>query len=115
MGWPSIPGILYTDSVTHYAVTHGKDAASGKTQTRGNAGGSYPCAVIAASANDIAVHSRESMTVSHVVVCDSKIGTYRDVLVWAETGATLTILSIEPAGDGRGRIWNHYCEEQAAS
>jgi hypothetical protein len=111
MGWPAIPKLLFTDSVTLYATTHGKDVAGGKTQSNLTRGGTYACAVMAASANDQAAHSRETQIISHVVTAVSQIGRYQDVLIWNETGASLTIVAIEPAGDGRGRIYNHYCEE----
>ena len=60
----------------------------------------------------MAIHSRENMIVTHVVTCNSRLGYLRDQLQWQETGAILTIVGVEPAGDATGRIWNHYCEER---
>ena len=115
MAWPLIPDLIFTDSVTHLATTHGKDAAGGKTRTSATSGSSYRCAVMAASASDTAQHSQDGYLVSHVVTCETKIGRAQDILVWAETGSRLRVLAIEPAGDGNGRIWNHYCEEMVTS
>ena len=113
MAWPIIPPLIYTDEVKARASTWGtKDAAAGRTVTYGAWGNVVACSVSAASASQIQVHSRESMIVSHVVTCNDRLGYLRDQLQWQETGAILTIVSVEPAGDGTGRIWNHYCEER---
>ena len=113
MGWPTIPPLIFTDSVKVRTVTwEGKDAAGGRMPTVGAWGSEHECSVSAAGANDVAIHSRENMVVTHVVTCLDRLGSLRDQLQWQETGAILTIQGVEPAGDGTGRIWNHYCEER---
>ena len=112
MPWPMIPPLIYTDSVQHRAVTWSQDRAGGRVPSYGSWGASVSCSVSAASATETAQHSRESMIVSHVVTCNTRLGYLRDQLLWAETGAILTIVSVEPAGDGMGRVWNHYAEER---
>jgi hypothetical protein len=113
MPWPAIPILIYTDAVKVRSVTWTtKDAAGGRVPTYGAWSGSeYACSVSAVSANEQAVHSRENMVVSHVVTSNTRLGYLRDQLQWQETGAVLTITSVEPAGDGTGRIWNHYATE----
>lgn len=112
MGWPDIPDIIYTDAVCVRTATWSQDHAKGRQPTYGPWGQPMECSVSAASASSSAQHSRESMVVSHVVTADDRYGYIRDQLQWQETGAILTIVAVEPAGDGNGRIWNHYCEER---
>lgn len=113
MPWPLIPRVIYTDTVTPVTISSWtKDAAGGRVPVFGSQGDPVSCSVSAASANDTAQHSRESMVVSHVVVSNSRLGYLRDHLLWEETGAILTIVSVLPAGDAGGRIWEHYCEER---
>ncbi len=91
----------------------GHDKAGGRSSITSDWGGAaFPCSVSAASATQQAQHSREGMIVSHVVTCNDRLGYLRDQLMWMETLAILTIVAVEPAGDGTGRIWNHYCEER---
>ena len=111
MPWPGIPPLVYTDSVKARAATWSKDAAGGRVPTYGAWGGSVACSVSAASAVQAQQHSRENMIVSHVVTSNARLGYLRDQLLWAETGAILTINAVEPAGDGTGRVWNHYAQE----
>ena len=112
MAWPHIPDLIYTDEVRVRSTSWTtKDAAAGRQPTYGAWSDYSDASVSAAGANDIAVHSRESMTVSHVVTCNNRLGYMRDQIQWAETGAILTIVGVEPAGDGTGRIWNHYVTE----
>lgn len=112
MSWPSIPPLIYTDTVKARTTTWTKDRAGGRVSTAGDWGQPIPCLVTAASAQQVQIHSREGMVVSHVVTCNDRLGYLRDQLQWQETSATLTITAVEPAGDGTGRIWNHYCEER---
>lgn len=112
MPWPKIPPLIYTDSVKARTATWSKDAAGGRVPTYGAWGGSVACSVSAVTATEVAIHGRESAMVSHVVTCNDRLGYLRDQLQWQETGAILTIVAVEPAGDGCGRIWNHYCEER---
>lgn len=113
MPWPAIPPLIFTDFVRARAVAWAmKDSAGGRLPTPSAWGSPVACSVSAAGANDVAVHSRENMVVTHVVTCKSRLGHLRDQLQWQETMAILTIVGVEPAGDGTGRIWNHYCEER---
>lgn len=112
MPWPSIPSLIYTDSVKVRTVTWSKDHAGGRQPVNGAWSGKvFPCSVSAASASQQVQHSREGMVVSHVVTSDARLGYLRDQFQWQETGAILTIVAVEPAGDGTGRIWNHYVQE----
>ncbi len=113
MAWPHIPNLIYTDAVRVRTVTWPtKDAAGGRVPTTGGWGEAVLCSVSAASAQDVELHSRENMVVSHVVTSNGRLGYLRDQLQWQETGAILTISAVEPAGDGTGRIYNHYCDER---
>ena len=114
MAWPRIPSLIYTDQVAvKPVISWGKDAAGGRVPTYATSWSvPYDCSVSAAGANDVAIHSRENMVVTHVVTCNSRLGYIRDQLQWQETGAILTVIGVEPAGDAEGRIWNHYCEER---
>lgn len=113
MGWPHIPTLIYTDFVRVRPASWAmKDAAGGRVPTYGGWSAYVAASVSAAGADDVAIHSRESMVVTHVVTCNERLGYIRDQIQWAETGAILTILSVEPAGDGDGRIWNHMTEER---
>ena len=112
MAWPGIPPLIYTDSVKARSATWGKDAAGGRVPTYGSWGSAVDCSVSAASAIQVQQHSRDGMVVSHVVTANTRLGYLRDQLQWQETDAILTIVAVEPAGDGTGRIWNHYAEER---
>ncbi len=116
MGWPNIPRLIYTDAVSVRRVAWAQDAIKGRQAAYpdGWSGESYECSVSAASADDQVRHSRENMIVTHCVTCNTRLGSIRDQLLWAETGAVLTIVGVEPAGDGTGRVWNHYTEEHPA-
>ena len=109
--WPNIPTLIYTDSVQFRTMSWGKGSSGGRKETPGVWSQSFNCSISAASADDIMTHSRESMQVSHVVTMNRRLGGIRDQFLWEETGTILGIVSIEPAGDGRGRIWNHYVQE----
>ena len=120
MPFPSIPiDLIFSDTVQARSVvwvnpggTPSKDAAGGRKAVPGPWSCSFNCAVSAAGAVDVANHSRENMIVTHVVTCSTRLGGVRDQLLWSETGAILTIVGTEPAGDNTGRIWNHYVEER---
>ena len=112
MPWPKIPTLVFTDLVKARSVAWSKDRAGGRLPTPGSWGQSIPCSVSAASAAAVQIHSRDGFVVTHVVTCLGRLGNYRDQLQWQETGAILTITAVEPAGDGMGRIWNHYTDER---
>lgn len=113
MPWPAIPTLIYTDAVSPRAVSWAtKDRAGGRVPTPGSWGPAVACSVSAASAAAVQIHSRDGFVVTHVVTCNDRLGNYRDQLRWEETGAILTITAVEPAGDGTGRIWNHYADER---
>ena len=112
MAWPTIPALIYSDSVRARTASWSQDPSKGRLASYGAWGRPAPCSVVAASSEEAAAHSRESMVVSHKVVCDTRLGYLRDQLLWDETGATLTIVSVQPAGDRTGRIWEHFCEER---
>lgn len=112
MPWPTIPPLIYTDAVSVRSVSWSKDAAGGRVASYGGWGNPVSCSVSAASAEQTQQHSREGMIVSHVVTSNTRLGYLRDQFRWQETGAVLTIVSVEPAGDGTGRIFNHYAEER---
>jgi len=112
MPWPRIPTLVFTDSVRFRSSSWTKDQAGGRVLAEGPWGPIVSCSVAAAGATDVELHSREGMVVSHVVTTIFRLGYLRDQLWWQETGAILTVMGVEPAGDGRGRVWNHYCEER---
>jgi hypothetical protein len=118
MGWPSIPMLVFTDRIRFRSATWGKDGVSGRLASYGGWGRWVSCSVSTPTTSDqdkfhLTAHGREEMKVSHIVTLNNS--SYpglkvRDQLQWQETGYTLVVLGIEPAGDGRGRIWNLYCE-----
>ena len=112
MAFPRIPRVIFMDQVKSRSGSFSKDATGGRVLAEGAWGQSVRCSVSAAGASDVETHSRENMLVSHVVTSYARLGYIRDQLQWQETGAILTIVGVEPAGDGEGRIWNHYCEER---
>ncbi len=112
MPWPAVPDLIYTDRVKVRTVTWDtKDRAGGRVPSYGEwSGATYRCAVSASYVSEAQTSSSQSV-VSHVVTADRRLANLRDQLRWQETGGILTITGIEPAGDGNGRLWNHYAQE----
>jgi hypothetical protein len=112
MPFPSVPNLIYTDSVRVRVVTwETKDRAGGRVPTYGSwSGDTYRCSVSASGVTEAPTSTAQSI-VTHIVTADSRLAGLRDQLQWQETDGILTIIGIEPAGDGNSRLWNHYCQE----
>jgi hypothetical protein len=116
MAWPSIPTVIFTDSTTWSKVTSWtQDKVLGRVPVYGPVGPALTCSVAPTSAEMVDAHGRQSMVVRHMVTFDARTFPnlhIRDQGTWVEGSKALTVIGVEPEGDGTGRIWVVTCEER---
>lgn len=100
------------NTVTIQLVTNWtKDLGGGRQPTYGTASDPVRCAVQPMSAEDLAIHARETEAIYHTVKFYADPGLrVRDRLNFGSR--ILTVLAMEATSGGAGRTYSVHCEEK---